>query len=153
MSRINITAEDNMVVIDGDAEEVTYTGDPNIHSISWDDVLEIGEVEYVGLNRENEVITNFAPYQHFVGDHGASKAARVTAEAAGKQQERDDLAADNTAAEVARQAAMTPQDRRYEEYPPLHEHLYALHQDRQGNATALAAVDASIIATDLKYPL
>ena len=153
MSRINIVAEDNMVIIDGDAEEVAFIGDPNIHSISWDDVLEIGEVEYVGRNRENEVITNFAPYQHYVGDHGNSKTAREAAEVAGKQQEQDDRDALNVQGEQDRQDAMSPQEKAYEEYPPLHEQLYALYKSRQGDNTMLDAIDVAIDAVDQVHNL
>ncbi len=136
MSIIIIIPADDKVSIDGEAETVIFTGNPNIHSVRWDTVSETGEVEYD--NRASEEIDNFTPYQHVIADHGNSKAAR-------------EQAAIDEAAAI--EAALTPQQRRAREYPPSPDHLYALHEARQGDSTALDAVDALYIATDAKYPL
>lgn len=153
MSIINIVREDNMVIIDGDAEEVTYTDDPTIHSITWDDVALIGEIEFSDLRKRNETIDDFTPYQHFVGDHERAKVAREAAEAVAKQQVIDDQDAENVATEAADEAAMTQQDKRYFAYPDTREQLYALHQARQGNTTALDVIDTDIATIDIQFPL
>jgi len=151
MSEIHINTEDGIVVIDGDPQEIAFTGDPTIDFIHWDTVLGEGEIEYkstrasgVTNRKENEVITNFAPYQHFIADHGDAKSAKA-------QQVLDDLAQidiDRDAANVAALAALAPAERASSNYPGAETQLYALHKARQGDNTLLDAVDAEIIAQD-----
>ncbi len=136
MSIIAIIADDNLVGIDGEFEEVTFTGNPNIHAIHWDTVALTGEVEF--KNRPNQAITNFNPYQHFLGDHGNSRAARL-------QKDIDDTA-DGF-------AAATPQQRRDVEYPSIENQLSAMHYARGGDPAPLAAIDAEMDIVDARYPL
>jgi len=136
MSIISIIAEENRVTIDGESETVAFTGNPDIHEIQWDDVAELGHVEYRG-SKENEVITNFAPYQHFIGDHGNSKSARL-------QKDIDD--ADTGF------AALTPQQKRDGEYPSIEAQLSAMHYARGGDPAPLDAIDAAMDIIDAKYP-
>jgi len=136
MSKITVIADDNVVGIDGEFETVAFTGNPNIHAIQWDDVALTGEIEF--KNQANEIITDFAPYQHFVGDHGASKAARIQVE---------------IAAGEAAEAALTQQERRDAEYPSIEAQLAALHYARNGDPVPLTAIDTAMDVIDAKFPL
>lgn len=148
--KITIIADDNTVGIDGVFEDVTFTGDPNIHAIQWDTVAQVGEVEF---KDRNEVITDFSPYQHFIGDHGAAKAARELAEIAATQQVKDDLEALNIANAIAAEAALTQEERRELAYPTTTDQLKALYEARQGNPVPLAAIDSAINSVDVQFPL
>ena len=136
MSIINIVADDNRVTIDSESETVTFTGNPNIHAIHWDTVSLTGEVEF--KNKANEVIDDFAPYQHFIGDHGVSKVARL-------QKDIDDAAIGF--------AALTPQQKRDGEYPSIEAQFSAMHHARGGDSSPLVAIDAAMDIIDAKYPL
>ncbi len=136
MSKITIIPGDDRVVIDGVLETVVFTGNPNIHVVHWDEDSQSGTVEY--HNKPAEEIDNFALYQHVIGEYGVSKAARL---------QRDQDAIDD------RVAARTQTEKRWGEYPTDLEQLHALHEARQGDSTAIDAIDIEIIAIDLKYPL
>lgn len=154
MSIITIQTEDNQVVIDGEIEMLAFTGDPTIAAIHWDTVLEEGEIEYkserangVTTRKENEFITNFAPYQHFIADHATSKSAR-------EQQVLDDLAAKIVARDAANQAVFDDSDnagKAFSKYPGTEIHLHALYEARQGDTTLLDAIDATYAAADAEH--
>ncbi len=151
MSIINIVADDNVVIIDGDAEIVAFTSNPNIHAIHWNDVILKGEIEY--KNKANETIIDFTLFQHFVADHASSKSARVQAEADAAQATDDARAAADAAREEAAEAALTPTGRRNLAYPDIQDQLHALFLARQGDSTALDAIDLEISTVDIQFPL
>lgn len=136
MSKIAIIPSGNRVNIDGESETVIYTGDKNIHAIHWDDVALSGSIEYT--NKADEVINSFTTYQHFITEYFISKAAR-------EQKIIDDVAAE--------EEALTIQEKKNREYPLSTDYLYALHQARQGDNTAIDAIDEAYIAVDAKYQL
>lgn len=70
--RVTIIADDGVVGIDGEFRTVDLSAlDPDIHAVHWDSVVNEGEIEYKSPRRE-EAITDFAPYQPFVGAWSAA---------------------------------------------------------------------------------
>jgi hypothetical protein len=69
--RVTIVAEDNIVIVEGQAESVDLSSslDEEIHAVQWYGT--VGEVEYKhdyieNTRKPNERITDFTPYQKFV---------------------------------------------------------------------------------------
>ncbi|MGR3179819.1 MAG: hypothetical protein ACUZ8E_17405 [Candidatus Anammoxibacter sp.] len=62
--RVSIIPEDNIVVIDGQARNITLDIDPNIHAIQWH-----GDYGYVeNKTGDNLKITDFVGYQYIVDE-------------------------------------------------------------------------------------
>lgn len=68
--RVTIVADDGIVVVEGHGERVDLSSlDEDIHAIQWYGT--VGEVEYKhdhveDVRKQNERITDLAPYQKFV---------------------------------------------------------------------------------------
>ncbi len=148
--KITIIPSANVVIIDGQPESVSYTGESNIHAIHWDTVSKKGEVEYTDM--PNVSIKTFGPYQRFIADHAASKSARAQAVIDAEDAKQAGLDAQQAARDAA-ELALTPTQRREREYPLEVLHLHALYLARQGDSTALNAIDAAYAIIDTKYPL
>ena len=64
MARITIIPDDNIVIVDGDAREISMVGiDPAIHAVQWFGAA--GEIEY-NDGRAHEPITDITPFQIFI---------------------------------------------------------------------------------------
>lgn len=133
--RITIVKDDNLVTVDGVSVEFNFDIDSSIHAVQWFNTY--GEIEY-NDDRENEEITSIASFIHILNQFAA-----VVAQAAQDKQDE----------QAAYEASLTPQDRRFAEYPPIHEQLEALYDARHGDTTKLDAIDNAIVAVKLKYPL
>jgi len=64
MARITIVPDDNIVIVDGEARQVSMVGiDPKIHAVQWFGAA--GEIEY-NDGRAHAPITSITPFQIFI---------------------------------------------------------------------------------------
>ena len=64
MARITIVPDDNIVIVDGEARQVSMVGiDPKIHAVQWFGAA--GEIEY-NDGRAHAPITDITPFQIFI---------------------------------------------------------------------------------------
>ncbi len=64
MARVTIIPDDNTVLVDGEAREISMAGiDPTIHAVQWFDTA--GEIEYNDGKRHKKIFS-ISPFQVFI---------------------------------------------------------------------------------------